>query len=64
MSRNETFYYVVVTINGEQHFINQDLDYTDNFDEVYKFPTREAAEDFIGRHKLNGKEARAMQYTQ
>lgn len=58
------FYYVVVTINGVQHFIDHDLDYTDVFDEVYQFPTREAAEDFIGRHKLAGKEARAMQYTQ
>ncbi len=64
MNRNETFYYVVVTINGAQHFINRDLDYTDNFDEVYQFPTKEIAEDFIGRHKLAGKEAKAMQYAQ
>lgn len=59
-----TFYYVVATINGVQHFIDHDLDYTDSFDEVYQFPTSKAAEDFIGRHKLDGKEARVMQYTQ
>lgn len=59
-----TFYYVVVTINGIQYFIDHNLDYTDNFDEVYQFPTYEAAEDFIGRHKLVGKEARVMQYSQ
>lgn len=56
------FYYIVVTINGEQHFIDHDLDYTDDFDEVYQFPTRQAAEDFIDQHKLTGKEARTMQY--
>ncbi len=59
---NGGFYYVVVTINGVQHFINHDLDYTDNFEAVYQFPTREAAEDFIGRRKLAGKEARALPY--
>ena len=62
MSRG--FYYVVVTINGVLHFIDHNLDYTDNFDEVYQFPTHEAAEDFIGRHKLDGKEAKVMQYIQ
>lgn len=62
MSRG--FYYIVVTIGGVQYFINHDLDYTDNFDEAYHFPTREAAEEFIGRHKLAKKEARAMEYTQ
>lgn len=59
-----TFYYVVVTINGVQHYIDHDLDYTDNFDEVYQFPNNGAAEDFIGRHRFSGKEARVMQYTQ
>ncbi len=62
MSR--TFYYVVVTINGVQYFINRDLDYTDNFDETYQFLDKETAEDFIGRHKLSGKEAKVMEYTQ
>lgn len=58
------FYYVVVTLNGSQHFINYDLDYTDSFEEVYRFPSREAAEGFIGRHKLAGKEAKVLQYIQ
>lgn len=62
MSRG--FYYIVVTINGEKHFIDHDLDYTDNFDEVYQFPTIESAEDFVGRHKLVGKEAKVLPYTQ
>ena len=58
------FHYIVVTINGSQHFIDHDLDYTDNFEEVYQFPSREAAEDFVGRHKLAGKEAKVLQYIQ
>lgn len=59
-----SFYYVVVIINRSQHFIDHDLDYTDNFDKVYHFPTKEAAEDFVGRHKLAKKEAKVLQYIQ
>lgn len=60
----KTFYYIVVTIDGMRYFIDHDLDYTDSFEKVYQFPTSGAAEDFIIRHKLTGKEAKVMQYVQ
>lgn len=45
-----SFYYIVIDIDGERYYINNDLDLTDNFDTVRKFQSREDAEGFVARH--------------
>lgn len=58
MDRN--FFYIVVTIGGQKYFINRDMDYSDNFEDVLKFELREIAEDHILKHRLTGKNAEIL----
>ncbi len=46
------FYYIVVTVSGHNCFINRDMDYSDDFETVLKFDSKELAADFITDHKL------------
>ena len=57
---NETFYYIVVEVSGQKCFINRDMDFTDDFDTVFKFEQRENAEEFIEHHNLKGKNPKVL----
>lgn len=58
---NNQFYYVVVTIDGQNYYINRDMDYTDNFDDVLKFSEYADAEHHIENH-LIGKQAKILHF--
>lgn len=55
------FYYIVVTLGTERYFVNKDMDYTDNFDDVMRFDTDKQAQEHIEKY-LSGKDARAIPY--
>lgn len=59
MSRG--FYYIVVEIDGKKYFVNKDMDYTDNFDDVMKFDSEEQAQEYIEKH-LTGKVTKTIPY--
>ncbi len=59
MSRG--FYYIVVEIDGKKYFVNKDMDYTDNFDDVMKFDSEEQAQEHIEKH-LTGKVTKTIPY--
>ena len=61
MKMNKGFYYIVVTLGTEIYFVNKDMDYTDNFDDVIRFDTAEQAQEHIEKH-LSGKDAKTIPY--
>lgn len=56
-----SYHYVVVTINGGHYFINKDMDYTDNFNDVLRFEDYDSADDFVKRKNLAEKDARIVE---
>ncbi len=53
------FYYIVVTMGNKSYYINKDMDYTDNFDDVLRFDSEELAQEYITKH-LCGKDAKSL----
>lgn len=48
-------------IDGKKYFVNKDMDYTDNFDDVMKFDSEEQAQEHIEKH-LTGKVTKTIPY--
>ena len=46
-------------IDGKKYFVNKDMDYTDNFDDVMKFDSEE--QEHIEKH-LTGKVTKTIPY--
>lgn len=57
---SKSFYYIVVEVSGQKCFINRDLDYSDDFEMVRKFESREYAEEFIENHNLQDKNPKIL----
>ena len=57
---SKSFYYIVVEVSGQKCFINRDLDYTDDFEMVRKFESKELAEEFIETHNLKEKNPKIL----
>lgn len=55
------YYYIVVTIGDNEYFINKDMDYTDNFEDVRRFDDKADAVDFIQRRNLACKAAQVIE---
>lgn len=55
MGTRNDFCYIVVTVNNQRCFINKDMDYSDDFDEVMEFYSKEDARVFISKHGLENK---------
>ena len=47
--------YIVVTVSNQRCFINKDMDYSDDFDDVMIFYSKEDAKEFIFAHGLENK---------
>lgn len=61
-SMKSQFFYIVITIQEENYFINRDMDYTDTFDDVRHFSTYGEAEDHILKHGLTDKHPRILEF--
>ena len=57
-----TYCYIVVTVSGHKCFINKDMDYSDNFDDVLKFCSKDDARDFIAKQNLSDKNPQIINY--
>lgn len=56
----DTFFYIVAELDGDRRFLNKNMGYDTDFENVMRFPDKEMAATFLQRRNLQAKNHRIM----